>query len=252
MTSKFANPVLFMFLALGTVAAGTGISYWQYTNVEDLSVKAGKLKKDLGSKSELQGRLEKSKQEWDTASTELTHLESTVSTVEYVPTLLQDLQKTGESCHLIIEGVRPVPKTDTKKKGNDKTETPSETVVRKVYEELDVEVKCKGSFQDTMTFVKKLENFPKIVSVRQMNMVPKVGLDGKTVDSLETTIRIRVFVFPTAPGAAVHAPTSGTPSGKPSSTAGTVNPSPNPSGASMMPHRIPPVPTAAPQERGIN
>ena len=38
-----------------------------------------------------------------------------------------------------------------------------------------------------MDFVKKLENFPKIVAVRQMNINPKIGLDGKTIDSLETT-----------------------------------------------------------------
>ena len=254
MTGKHANPVLFMFLAFGAVAAGAGMSYWQYTNVEDLSTKAGKLRKDLGSKDELQGRLEQSKQEWDQASLELTHLESTVSTIEYVPTLLQDLQKTGESCQLVIEGVRPVPKVDNKKKGNDKTETPSETAVRKVYEELDVEVKCKGTFKNTMVFVKKLENFPKIVAIRQMNIMPKVGLDGRSVESIETTIRIRVFVFPTAPGAAVHAPTSPSRAGVSTPSAPTTNnnSAPNTTGAPVITRRIPAMPLAAPQQGGSN
>ena len=255
MTGKYANPVFFMILAIGAIAAGGGISYWQYSNVESLSTQADKLRKDLGSKNELQGRLEQSKQEWDQASLELTHLESTVSTVEYVPTLLQDLQKTGESCHLIIEGVRPVPKVDNKKKPTDHTDNPTDNPVRKVYEELDVEVKCKGSFRNTMDFVKKLENFPKIVAVRQMNINPKIGLDGKTIDSLETTVRIRVFVFPTAPGAAVHAPTTGfnwssptTPVAPAANSSSTPSTTTNP----MMGRHNPSVPLAAPQQGGRN
>lgn len=191
---KSANPIVFMALAIGSLGAGGGLSYWQYGKVQELDKKAGQMRVELGSKVELVEQLRSAQDDLEAASKELTHLESTVSTIEYVPTLLQDLQKTGESCKLKIEGVRPVPKVEKIKKKGAEEEKP----VRKAYEDLDVEVKCRGSFGNLMVFLKRLESFPKIVAVRQMQVQPKIAQDGKSLESLSATLVVRVYVFPVA------------------------------------------------------
>lgn len=230
MKGKTSHPLILMIMALGALAAGAGANYWQFSTTQELQGKVNATKAELGSRSELQAQLVKSQQDLDIAKQDLTHLESNVTSLESVPTLLQDLQKTGESCNLKIEGVRPVVKNDTKKKkGNDRAETPADRPVRKAYEEIDVEVKCRGSFVRTMAFLKKLEDFPKIVGVRQMSIMPKLAQDGKSLDSLETTIRIRVYVFPIVPGT----PVQGAPVNTTTTTAGTTSAPNAPSAASQ-------------------
>jgi Tfp pilus assembly protein PilO len=204
--SKPSSPILFAVLSVGVLVAGAGLSYAQYGKVQQLTAKANAARQELGSRAELEAQLAQSSLDVQKASQDLTHLEGNLTTVEYVPTLLKDLQTTGESCHLQIEGVRPVPKNDAKVKKPEGTGS-AEKPIRKTYEEIDVEVRCKGTFQNVMSFLKKLESFPKIVGVRQMTIVPQVAQDSKSVKALETTVRIRVYVFPrtaawTSPGQA--------------------------------------------------
>jgi Tfp pilus assembly protein PilO len=204
MTKKLPKPAVYIALTAASLVVGGGLTYWQWGTMQDLSSKAQAARVEVGSRVELERQLKQAQEELLAAAADLQHLESTVTTVEYIPTMLQDLQKTGESCHLDILGVRPMPVVEKPKKVNDGDEEPEEKIQRKPYQELDVEVKSKGSFSQLMTFLKKLETFPKIVGVRSLNLSPKVGLDAKSLDAIEATIRVRVYVFPakknSAPG----------------------------------------------------
>lgn len=192
---KTPSPTFFIILTVASLAVWGVFVYWQYKNTSQTYSKVASMKKELAEASQLPAQVIKSHEMLQAAMQELTHLETGVSTAAYVPTLLKELQSTGEQCGLAITGVRPVPKAPPKqKKGQSAEAKPA----RKPYEELDVEVKCRGSFSATMTFLQKLADFPKIVGVRHMSLDPKTAADSLTLEGIESTITMRVYVFSTA------------------------------------------------------
>ncbi|KAA0228556.1 MAG: hypothetical protein AKCLJLPJ_00593 [Fimbriimonadales bacterium] len=185
------NPFLFMVLAGAALIVGGGLTYWQYSSLTKVSAHAAKLKKQVDGIEELRARLEHTQDSVDASAMELAHLESSLTTAEYIPTLLKDLEAVGTACNLKIIGVRPLPPQQVKSKSAEK----EQKKVRKPYQEIDVEVKCAGSFDHLLVFLKKLEEFPKIVGVRYLTVSPKVSTDGLTLTQLESTVAIRVYVF---------------------------------------------------------
>lgn len=197
MTVRGPNPTVFALLFAFALLAGSGAAYWQYTNYRGKAARVEKLRNELESSSDLERQAQMAAQRVIDALQEIEHLETTVSTVEYVPTLLKDLQYTAEACNLRVTGVRPAPPKPEKKgkKGE------SEKKAVKPYEEIDVEVKVLGGFESTMTFLRKLEEFPKIVSVQYVSVDPRVDSRTRALTALETTFNIRVYAFPTVPTA---------------------------------------------------
>lgn len=194
MKNKQRGPLFFILLTAVALIAGGGLTYWQWGNVGNLETKVSAIERRLGDAAGLSAKVENSRQEVISAGRDLTHLESGVSTAAYIPTLLQELQKTGESCGLKITGVRPLPPPAPAKKNSD-DKTPDRPK-RKDYESLDVEVKSAGSFDALMAFFRKLEAFPKIVSLRNVSINPKTKPDGVSLETIESVLNIRVYVFP--------------------------------------------------------
>ncbi len=192
MKNSGANPSFFAALAAVSLVVAGGGAYWQYGNASANEAVVRSMKQEIGGTPNLVEQAALSEAELVKSQFELTHLELGVATAEYVPTLLQELEATGKQSGLDIVGVRPVVKQQKKKPTNDKDE-PKE--VRKAYEELDVEVKCRGEFSAIMTFLQKLADFPKIVGVRHMSLDPKTKPDGLTLEMVESVIVLRVYVF---------------------------------------------------------
>lgn len=185
------RPLFFMVLAGAALIFGGGVTFWQYSSLAKVNAQAAKLRKQVDGIEELRARLEKTQHTVDASAMELAHLESSLTTAEYIPTLLKDLEAVGTACNLKIIGVRPLPPQQLKSKSAEK----QQKKVRKPYQEIDVEVKCAGSFDHLLVFLKKLEEFPKIVGVRYLTVSPKVSPDGLTLTQLESTVAIRVYVF---------------------------------------------------------
>src|SRR5262249_48814819 len=78
-------------------------------NAERAHVNA--LQAQTQNESEVQAALTKSQQDLDDSKAQLTHLEKGIPSTAYVPTMLQELAKTGNDCGIAVTGVRPVPKT---------------------------------------------------------------------------------------------------------------------------------------------
>lgn len=199
MNTKKSNPIVFTFLFALTLVGSGALCYWQWGKVQEVSQKVSKIEKELASKAELQRAAINAQNELATTIEELNHLESSLSTLEYIPTLLRDLQATGESCRLKITGVRPIVKAATKKPKKKDEKEAEEKPQRKPYEDVDIEVKCKGVFQNVMAFLKRLEQFPKIVGVRSVALSPEYAGDSGKLKSIEASIRIRVYIFPSVP-----------------------------------------------------
>ncbi|MEM4408765.1 MAG: type 4a pilus biogenesis protein PilO [Candidatus Caldarchaeum sp.] len=192
MKKKVPHPGSFMALTVAAFLAGGAMSYWQIANITQTQDSIDELRSQLEDSSILQKELEQVREKFNITQSQLQHLESTVSTEEYVPTLLKELEATGKSCQLQISGVRPLPPPPKKKTAGEKEE--AEAI--KPYRELDVQVKALGDFEQIMAFLKKLEEFPKIIAVKTLSINPKLMPDGKTLEALETTLNVRVFVFP--------------------------------------------------------
>jgi Tfp pilus assembly protein PilO len=69
---------------------------------------------------------------------------------------------------------------------------------KSAYTELNVNVKARGGYADTLRFLNALKVFPKIVAVRTLSIVPKVGgADAKKTDApiLEIDLELRAYAF---------------------------------------------------------
>lgn len=198
MNRSNVNPKPFIMLTGLALLASLGLGYWQYTAVSAKEGKVRQMKHEIGGTPNLVQQAELLERQVQQTQLDLTHLELGVATAEYVPTLLQELEATGKQCGLEITGVRPMPKQQKKKP----SEEEEKKEVRKAYEELDVEVRCRGEFNALMTFLQRLADFPKIVAVRYMSLEPKVKADALTLEAIETNLVLRVYVF-----SQVHRPT---------------------------------------------
>jgi len=196
MSKSFPSPTPFILSTFVLFVTVSALGYWQYTKMSSVQSDVAKLSKDLQNAEQLKAKSMRMKMVLAESLEKLQHLEAGVSTAAYVPTLLKELESVGRSCNLEIIGVRPLPmNTDKKKKKSSDENKSTENLQRKPYQELDLEVKSQGSFGNQMLFLQKLQDFPKIVGVQSVSINPKMGKDGKTIETLEAVFVIRVYVF---------------------------------------------------------
>lgn len=192
MRRRGSKATIFMALTGIAILGGGGLIYWQYSSFSEASSAVAKLENDVNDTAGLERELINSRRKLQEGTANLIHLESGVSSKEFVPTLLQNLEATGRQCNLQIIGVRPLADKSAGKKTEAKG---ADSPKKKPYLELDIEVKAAGMFDQMMNFLKKLEDFPKIVAVRAVSVSPKIAADGYTISRLETTVTLRVFLF---------------------------------------------------------
>jgi Tfp pilus assembly protein PilO len=119
----------------------------------------------------------------------LKHLEEGIPDFAYIPSLMTELEKAGKQFGIKILGVRPIPKPMTPGKKGDSS--------KKAYEELAIEVKGFGNYGSVMRFVNSLQQFPKIVAARSVQLTPKAD-PGQMRPDLDVVVELRAYVFPEA------------------------------------------------------
>lgn len=187
---KQPNPKLFMGLTALTLALGIGLSMFQYSSLQDTQASVTKLRKDSLDESQLENELKTSLSQLQQCSARLNHLEKGIPELEYVPTMLKELESIGKENGLEVLGVRPVPKpVNPKDAGKDKKSA-------KKYDELDIEVNCRGNYRSVKNFVSALQSFPKIVAARTVAMTPKQDTNVVGPPKLDITIQLRSYLFP--------------------------------------------------------
>lgn len=187
---KGPNPKVFILLTVLAILVGGGISLYEYSCVQGTLSKVVQLRKESLNQAELENHLRSSQTQLQECSASLNHLEQNVPAMDYVPTMLKELQDVGTQSGLEVLGVRPVPAPPESSKGKKKDE-------KKAYNTLDIEVTCRGSYHSAKTFVQALQTFPKIVAARTVSMTPKT--DAKSANlppKLDVTISLRSYLFP--------------------------------------------------------
>jgi Tfp pilus assembly protein PilO len=182
------NQQTLTLIALLAVILGGGAIYLQYNSMTEAEAKMKALDEEVPDEAELTENLAKAEAQIGTLKTELTHLEMGVPQLAYIPTLLKEIETVGYSANMRVTGVRPVPPPPL---------PPGVEPERKAYEQIDIDVTAKGDYQAVITMVDLLRKFPKIVSVQSVNLTPKTEANSTRYAHLDTTMRLKAFVFPT-------------------------------------------------------
>jgi Tfp pilus assembly protein PilO len=178
-----------MLLGGAGVLLGTGLLYVQYSGLTEQQAKVDKLTGEVRAQRDVPAQLQVSQRELDRVKSELAHLERNVPEFAYVPTLLRELETIGKASGLKVLGIRPVAKSDAAKAEDAKG-------LAKAYEEIDIDVTCRGSYGGILKFVNALNAFPKIVSARAVSVEPKPDpLQPKLAPELEISARMRAYLF---------------------------------------------------------
>ena len=185
------TPKAFYVLTGVVVAVGAGLMWMTNSNISDQSNHIATLRKELKDEKAVQRELDEAKKKVDDLKFKLVHLEAGVQDFAYIPTMLKELEQFGKQYNLEIIQVKPIvtPPPTGKEKGLDKQKS--------AYQELNVNVRGRGSYQDSLRFLEAIKVFPKIVAVRTVSLSPHVDNTNKKVGKpvLELELELRAYAF---------------------------------------------------------
>ncbi len=202
--------IVAVVILFGSVLAYLGVAGKLKSAVTEMEAKA----KQVDESREIAQKLEASKLEYLDARSQVRYLEASVSTQEFVPTLLKQLERLGTSVNLKVLGVRPsqdkvksVPKrslSSGKAASEGNLETASATksdpgngeAVQKPspYDELSIELQLQGRYMDALDFLYRLTSFPKIIAVNEVEMSPPAS-HSSGLGSPTLTMKLKVTAF---------------------------------------------------------
>lgn len=187
-----SSPIL--FIAIAVLVFGGLMAYWQYNVKEGAQARYQNLEAEVPTREEVEAELKATEEELEKYEVKLAHLERSVPPSAYVPTMLSELESLGRRNRIQVTGVRPV--AQQRQSARDK-EVEGQT--KKAYEEIEIDITGTGQYNDVMSLVMELKQFPKIVAVRTVSLTPKKEAAAASMGILESTIRLRAFVFAPPP-----------------------------------------------------
>lgn len=191
--NRTPKPTTLALIAVAVLALGGAITYWQYSIMSRSATRVAALQSRLAEAENADARVQESLAKLEEAREKLTHLELSVSEAAYIPTLLTEIEEMGARVGILVTGVRPLdPRSRPRPSSDDGTEQQAE---RKPYQELEIEVKGRGSFQSVQRFLGELNRFPKIVAVHGVELQPRKSMGGANYEGLDLTVKLRAFVF---------------------------------------------------------
>ena len=189
MIRRKSDPRIFMALGGLGVFAGGALLYTLYGGLTEQQGKVKALAAQVQAQRDVPAQLEVSKTELEKVRSKLAHLERNVPEFAYIPTMLRELEAVGKASGLKVVGIRPLAKSDAAKAEEAKG-------VTKPYEEIEIEVRCRGNYGSILKFMNALNAFPKIVGARAVSVEPKPDpLNPKAAPDLEIDARMRTYLF---------------------------------------------------------
>jgi len=196
--------------------------------LKTIAMEMDRKQKQVTANKEIALKLENSRLEYLDARSQVRCLEASVSTQDFVPTLLKQLEHLGKSVNLKVIGVRPEPPSKDPvvarsissgaKAAEGNVEAASQqkntaagaakpATAVKPYDEIKIDVQAQGKFMNALDFLYKLTSFPKIVAVNSVDLAPPGNLESCYASpSLTIKLNITAFVLksdkkPTVPNA---------------------------------------------------
>lgn len=175
-----------MILTLLTVIGGVGLCGMTWSTLGDEQTKVSQLEKEVRNENDLQAELDETEVKVKKTKEDLVHLESGISDIAYIPTMLIELQKVCEETGVGDLAVRPLPEApkDPKKKDGPK-----------LWQQLEIEVSGTGDYPSILKLMAAFTSFPKIVGVREVSLVPKTETTPEPTGLVTATIKISAYAF---------------------------------------------------------
>ena len=202
--------IVAVVILFGCVLVYLGVAGKLKGAVSEMEAKA----KQVSESREIAQKLEASKLTYLDARSQVRYLEASVSTQEYVPTLMKQLEHLGRSVNLKVLGVRPSQEKEkpvvkrSLSSGKEASEGNLQTASQakadskdeksaskpSPYDELKIELEVQGRYMDALDFLYKLTSFPKIIAVNEVEMTPPSSR-LLTLGSPTLTMKLNVTAF---------------------------------------------------------
>lgn len=184
------NPKVFGAMTVFALLIGGTATYLQYRVANKATAKIAALQAETPSDEELQRSLAQSTRTLAEYQDTVEHLEAGVPDVAYVPTLLKELEEVGESNNIKVTGVRPVAAVFMSRIEDGALNK------KKAYEEIEIEVKGRGRYEDVKQFLDDLHEFPKVIAVKTVRIEPQREMGDQGAPVVEATVNVVLYVFP--------------------------------------------------------
>ncbi len=185
------TPKSFYALTGVVVFAGSGLMWMTNSSISSQTSHIETLKKEVRDEKTVLKELEDSKKKVEDLKFKLVHLEAGVQDFAYIPTMLKELEQFGKKNNLEITQVTPLvtPVTPGKDKEEDKRKS--------AYQEQNINVKGRGTYENSLKFLEALKVFPKIVAVRTVSLSPHADNNAKKYGKpiLELELELRAYAF---------------------------------------------------------
>ncbi len=183
------TPKTFYILSGVVVTIGAGLMWMTNSSISEQSAKIETLRKELRDEKAVLNELADAKKRVDDLKFKLVHLEAGVQDFAYIPTMLKELEEFGKKNNLEITQVKPIITPAPTGKDGEKKKT--------AYQELNVNVKGRGSYEDSLKFLQAIKVFPKIVAVRTVSLSPHLDNSAKKEGKplLELDLELRAYAF---------------------------------------------------------
>ena len=186
---KQMNPKVFGTMAVLALLLGGGATYWQYSVSRKATAKIIALRAGTPDDEELQRSLAESTRKLAEYRKNVEHLEAGVPDVAYVPTLMKELEEVGERNDIKVIGVRPVVQSFI-------SIADGTIVKKKDYEEIEIEIKGRGRYEDVKRFLDDLQEFPKVIAVKTVAIEPQREMGDRLAPLVEAKVNVLLYVFP--------------------------------------------------------
>jgi Tfp pilus assembly protein PilO len=187
-----SNPKALGLLAFVVLFLGGGATYFQYNAVQAVKADVTALESQVPSQKELEKSLADSHGKLAEYQLKLSHLEQSVPDVAYIPTLMKELEQIGLGKGIKVTGVRPAPAVVAPALPEEGSTKPK----KKDYDEITIEVKGRGHYDNIKAFLDAIQEFPKVIAVKTISMTPmRDGTDGPAGD-IELVVNVVAYVFP--------------------------------------------------------
>jgi Tfp pilus assembly protein PilO len=193
---------------VGLAASGGGLLYQQESSLANGVKQLQDAEKQRDESARIARRLADTELRYKQDTNRLKFLEASLPSMEYVPTLLKQIEQLCRDTHNEVRGVRPdaapakpvrpaVRRTDPEAQQSDDPNKPQEKPKPPdPYDRLQIQVALTGGFQEYQSFLQQLTQFPKIVAVDRVQLRPRVDNDHPgAAPPLDVDMQLTAFIL---------------------------------------------------------
>ncbi|GBC91847.1 hypothetical protein HRbin15_00306 [bacterium HR15] len=181
------------------LVVSVGSIYLPFSFLQETQRQMAERQKQLEQARQAPQQLRLLQQQLENAQRELHFLEEGVSQAAYIPTMLKQVEQTARRLEMKIVAIRPQQNNQntqaTQNQSNQQAN--NQPPAKKAYEEQLIEINLQGKFWSLMSFLKQLDEFPKILAVQTLNAQAKLKPEQQNANpDLDIRMTVKAFIFP--------------------------------------------------------